>query len=116
MSLHAWNEIEPEQMNPLVSRKVRHTERLTIARLELKRGAVVPEHHHESEQVSMVQAGSLRFHMDGKEIVVSAGQLLAIPSHALHSVVALEDSVAVDIFTPRREDWIRGDDAYLRGR
>jgi unsaturated pyranuronate lyase len=28
--------------------------------------------------------------------------------------LALEDSMAVDLFTPQREDWIRGDDAYLR--
>jgi len=29
-------------------------------------------------------------------------------------VEALEDSLAVDLFSPPREDWIRGDDAYLR--
>ena len=32
-----------------------------------------------------------------------------------HAVVALEDSVAIDIFNPPRQDWIDGDDAYLRG-
>ena len=31
------------------------------------------------------------------------------------SVEALEDSVAVDLFAPVREDWRRGEDAYLRG-
>lgn len=102
-------------MNALVSRKVLHTGLLTIARLELKCGAVVPEHHHENEQVSMVESGSLRFVLEGKEVVVGAGRMLTIPPNAPHSVFALEDSVAIDVFTPRREDWIRGDDAYLRG-
>ena len=116
MSRHSWAEIGLEQMNPLVGRKVVHASRLTIARLELKEGASVPEHHHENEQVSLVESGRLRFVLAGEEIEVGAGELLAIPPNAPHSVVALEDSVAVDVFTPLREDWIRGDDAYLRGK
>ncbi len=115
MSLHTWTAIPAERMNALVERKVIHTPLLTIARLDLKQGAVVPEHHHENEQVSMVESGALRFVLGGEEIQVNAGQMLTIPSQVPHSVVALVDSVAVDVFTPRREDWIRGDDAYLRG-
>ncbi len=47
--------------------------------------------------------------------VARQGRLaLRIPPDVPHSVEALEDSVAVDLFSPRREDWIRGDDAYLR--
>jgi len=40
--------------------------------------------------------------------------VMRIPPHVPHSAQALEDSVAVDLFSPIREDWIRGDDAYLR--
>jgi quercetin dioxygenase-like cupin family protein len=46
--------------------------------------------------------------------MVRAGEMLHIPSEVPHSVEAVEDSIAVDLFSPRREDWIRGDDAYLR--
>jgi quercetin dioxygenase-like cupin family protein len=46
--------------------------------------------------------------------VVGAGESLVIPPHVPHGVVALEDTVVTDVFTPRREDWISGDDAYLR--
>ena len=42
--------------------------------------------------------------------------MVAIPPNAPHLVEALEDSLATDLFSPIREDWIRGDDAYLRGR
>ena len=45
-----------------------------------------------------------------------AGEILCIPPHVPHEVIALEDSVALDIFNPPRQDWIDGDDAYLRGR
>jgi hypothetical protein len=40
--------------------------------------------------------------------------MLQITPDVPHSVEALADSLAVDLFSPAREDWIRGDDAYLR--
>jgi quercetin dioxygenase-like cupin family protein len=114
MSSYNWNAVPLETMNPLVTRKAIHTERMTIAKLTLKKGAVVPLHHHENEQITMMESGALRFEISGVDIVVRGGDVLPIPPHAPHMVEALEDSVATDLFTPRREDWIRGDDAYLR--
>ena len=52
MKLYDWNRLEAEQLNPRVRRKVIHTETMTIARLELQKSAVVPEHRHENEQVT----------------------------------------------------------------
>jgi len=40
--------------------------------------------------------------------------ILLIPANVPHKAVALEDTVDIDFFAPRREDWIRKDDAYLR--
>ncbi len=114
MQLYHWSRIEREQLTPLVARQVIHGEKLTLARIFLSRGAVVPEHRHENEQVSVIEKGRLLFTIDGEEQVVSAGQVMRIPPHASHAVEALEDSVALDLFSPRRDDWIRGDDAYLR--
>ena len=114
MNLYRWPDIPEEALNALFSRRVVHTARLTVARLRLKKGCLVPRHAHENEQFSTVESGMLRFIVDGVAIDVGADQSLAIPPHAAHEVVALEDTVALDIFTPAREDWIRGDDAYLR--
>jgi len=114
MTQYDWNAMPAEQLNPQVKRRAVHTENLTIARLEIAKGAVVPEHSHVNEQVATVERGSLQFRIGGQELVVAGGQSVAIPSNVPHSVVALEDTIVVDIFAPRREDWIRGDDAYLR--
>ena len=114
MQLHDWDSIPKEQMNPLVARQALHTANMTVARIFLAKGAVVPEHTHHNEQVTQMLSGSLRFVIGGKEIIAGAGQVLVIPPHAPHSAEALEDSLALDTFAPRREDWIRGDDAYLR--
>ena len=114
MQAQSWDGIETEQLNPLSSRQVIHGETMTVARLHLKKGCQVPEHHHHNEQISMVERGSLQFKIGGTERAIRAGELVRIPPNVPHSVMALEDSVAVDLFSPPREDWIRGDDAYLR--
>jgi quercetin dioxygenase-like cupin family protein len=114
MDLYNWARIPEEKLNPLLSRQVIHTPQMTIARIRLARGAVVPLHEHANEQVTMMESGALRFEIAGEEVVVRGGEALRIPPHAPHLVETLEDSVAIDLFTPVREDWIRGDDAYLR--
>jgi quercetin dioxygenase-like cupin family protein len=101
-------------LNPLLKRQVIHTEVMTIARLELAQGCRVPEHSHPNEQITTIEKGRLRCVVSGEERILTAGEMIRFPSHAPHWVEALEDSVAVDLFSPRREDWIRGDDAYLR--
>ncbi|MBZ5591922.1 MAG: cupin domain-containing protein [Acidobacteriia bacterium] len=114
--LHNWSLLPEEQLNPSISRQVIHGETMTVARIRLRKGAVVPLHHHVSEQISMIERGRLRFVVGGEEQILSAGETLTIPPHAPHLVEALEDSLATDLFSPPREDWIRGDDAYLRGQ
>ena len=109
-----WNTLETEQLNPNVTRKVVHGANMTIARLELKKGAAVPAHAHVHEQIATVERGALKFLIEGREQVVRAGQSLAIPPNVPHGVEVIEDSIVVDVFSPARDDWQRGDDAYLR--
>ena len=114
MERYNWSAIAEEKMNPLLGRRVIHTEQMTIARLWLGRGAVVPMHNHVNQQVTMLQSGALEFEMGGEVFALKPGDVLVIPPDLPHRVVALEESTATDLFTPAREDWIRGDDAYLR--
>jgi quercetin dioxygenase-like cupin family protein len=110
-----WEKIEKEQLNPVITRQMMSGEDATIGRILLSRGAVVPRHSHRSEQYTMILSGALKFTWDdGKTTVVRAGEVLLIPAHVPHAAEALEDTVDIDFFAPRREDWIRKDDAYLR--
>ena len=112
---HRWTDIAPELLNPLVTRQYVVGTNMMLARIVRKTGARVPMHQHFHEQMSHVVEGALSFLVDGKEIAVRAGEVLCIPPHVPHEVIAIEDSVALDIFNPPRQDWIDGDDAYLRG-
>jgi quercetin dioxygenase-like cupin family protein len=114
MQLYEWNQVKKEQMNPLFIRQVIHGKTMTVARLDIRKGCSVPEHSHHNEQISMIEQGSMRFVLAGVEKIVKAGEVLHIPANVPHSAEALEDCIAVDLFSPPREDWIRGDDAYLR--
>jgi quercetin dioxygenase-like cupin family protein len=102
-------------MNPLVNRQYLTGVKTMLARIELKKGAHVPMHQHFHEQISHTVQGALKFVLEEGEVIVREGDVLFIPPNAPHEVLALEDSVALDIFNPPRQDWIDGDDAYLRG-
>jgi quercetin dioxygenase-like cupin family protein len=114
MELYNWEQLPAEQMNPQIVRKAIHSEQMTIARLQIQKNAVVPEHSHINEQIASVEIGALKFHIGGVDKIVHAGESLVIPPNVPHGVVALEDTTVTDVFTPRREDWIKGDDSYLR--
>ena len=110
-----FEKLETDKLNPLITRQMISGDDATFARLVLLRGAIVPRHHHRSEQYTMILSGALKFFFDdGSDTTVHAGEVLMIPANVPHSAEALEDTVDFDFFSPRREDWIRKDDAYLR--
>jgi quercetin dioxygenase-like cupin family protein len=107
-------EMPTEHLNPLLDRQFVAGEKSMLARLILRKGCIVPLHSHENEQITYILEGALKFSLQGKDIVVRAGEILLIPSHVPHSAEALEDTVDLDVFCPPRADWISGADAYLR--
>lgn len=115
MEFYTWDEMPKEVLSETIARKIISGEKAMVAQVFLAKGAIVPEHHHESEQITYILEGSLQFRIEGQDIVVGKGQVLRIPSHVPHAAVALEDTLDLDIFAPIREDWLQKDDAYLRG-
>ncbi len=109
-----WSSVEVEQLNPLLGRHFVVGQNIMLARVLLKKGCIVPEHSHPNEQLTYIAEGALKFWIDGKEIVVNAGEVLTIPPNMPHKAEALEDTVDFDVFNPPRADWMSGTDAYLR--
>jgi quercetin dioxygenase-like cupin family protein len=114
MTHYRWSDIPEEQVNPSTRRRYINAERVTIGRFELKGGGVVPSHSHENEQVTTVLSGALKFRFKDGEVIVRAGEVLHIPSWAEHGVDVLEDTVAIDVFSPVRADWIGKTDTYFK--
>ncbi len=109
-----WNKVEREKLNDLIDREMVVGNKLMLARVFLKKGAHVPMHQHHNEQATYILDGALKFAIDGKEIVVRAGEVLCIPSNMPHEAWALEDTLDLDVFDPPREDWLNKTDGYLR--
>ena len=116
--LTRWADVPVESMNSLLTRAFITGAQAMIARIDLKKGCVVPRHSHANEQIAWIMEGALLFTLDEagaeKQVTVSAGEVLVIPGGLPHSAEALEDTVDYDIFAPPRQDWINKDDAYLR--
>jgi quercetin dioxygenase-like cupin family protein len=115
---YRWDDLAREELNPLIGRRLITGEQMMIAHVYLAKGAVVPKHDHHNEQITYILEGRLRFWLgddEGEVVDVGAGEVLTIPPHLPHKAEALEDTLDVDVFTPPREDWLSGDDSYLRG-
>ena len=114
---YRWEDIPLENLKGDLSRRLISSERMMIAHVYLKKGADVPRHQHENEQITYILEGALRFKLGAngeREVTVRAGEVLVIPSNLPHSAHALEDTLDVDVFNPPRQDWLSGTDAYLR--
>jgi quercetin dioxygenase-like cupin family protein len=109
-----WSTAPREALNDKMTRQVVHTPQFTVARLEMKSGAVVPVHSHMNEQVTTVIEGQLRFVLGENRLDLTPGQCLTLAAMEPHGVEVIRDSVVLDVFSPPRQDWISGDDAYLR--
>jgi len=114
MKHYRWEDLPLEPVNEWMERRLITGDRTMITQIFLKKGGVVPEHHHENEQITYVVEGALKFFIEGQEIIVRAGEVLHIPSNVPHKAEVLEDTLDMDIFTPPRQDWLQGTDDYLR--
>jgi quercetin dioxygenase-like cupin family protein len=114
LKLVRWNDVRTETLNPLLERQFLSTGGITLARFFLRRGVVVPEHSHPNEQLAYVLEGALKFTIEGREIIVRAGEVLCIPPQVPHAAEALEDTIDLDVFVPARADWKANQDGYLR--
>ena len=111
-----WTDIPKEQVTDTISRRLVTGDRMMLAHVYLDKGAIVPKHSHENEQLTYILEGALRFWIgedQKEEIVVNAGEVLHIPSNVPHKAEALEDTLDVDVFSPPRQDWLNHTDSYF---
>jgi len=102
----AWDQLDFDKLTELISRKLISGSRQMMAQMYLKRGALVPLHTHDSEQLVYVLDGMLRLRIAGVDVVVREGEVVRIPAGATHQIEALADTFELDLFSPPRTDWL----------
>ena len=79
-----------------------------LVRVDFRKGAVGVVHHHVHRQVTYVVAGSFEAEVGGEKQRLSPGDCFFVTANVPHGVVALEDGTLIDVFTPAREEFLRG--------
>ena len=72
----------------------------------LRAGHPLPRHSHPYEQTGYLVAGRLRLAIGSDEQDVGPGDAWCIPEGVEHSAAVIEDSVAIEVFSPVREDYL----------
>lgn len=111
-----WDDMPKEKVTDVIDRRLVTGERMMLAHVYLDKGAIVPRHSHDNEQITYILEGGLRFWIgedESETIDVLAGEVLHIPSNVPHKAEALEDTLDVDVFCPPRQDWLDGTDSYF---
>ncbi|MBQ9015660.1 MAG: cupin domain-containing protein [Firmicutes bacterium] len=103
--MHA--DIPAEDMPTWTKRRIAaHGEDLMLVENEFMTGDTAPEHEHFHAQITYVIKGALEFTVDGETKTLRSGDSVYIRPHTVHSAVAVEDSLIIDLFAPQREDFL----------
>ncbi len=102
-----WSNIPVEQVAEGIQRQMLVGDQMMICRFRFKPFLVTPEHDHPHEQMTIVERGKVRFFIEGRERIASAGDVLHFPSQTWHGATMMDEEVVlIDIFTPVREDFL----------
>ncbi len=119
MEKRSWDRIEEEKITETISRKMFWGSNIMVTRWVLAPNASLPVHDHVSEQVTMVEKGSVTLHFpeSGKNFELGPGDMLVIPPSVPHGVtIGPEECTVKDIFSPIRQDFIEKTSTYLPGK
>ena len=101
-TLHRWSDLRLEKVTAMVSCKAIAGDRQTMIQAYLKRGAQIPMHAHEADQLVYILRGALRCLVGTREITVRDGEVLHVPARLRHQAEALEDTFELVVFAPGR--------------
>lgn len=98
--------VSEQELYPGFLAKIVHTDLQSVSYVRCLEGAVLPTHQHAEEQVLNLLEGEMDVTVEGETIRCSAGDVVRIPSNALHTVTAITDCLAIDIFSPARAAYL----------
>jgi quercetin dioxygenase-like cupin family protein len=105
-TFESLRDIRPHALNKGITARAVQGERMTMAVVDLDPDTVMPEHHHENEQLGFIVAGSLTMFIGGESRELHPGDTYTVPSHVPHHVVVgSKGCTALDVFAPGRADW-----------
>ncbi len=80
---------------------------MLMTEFQMSQGALLPEHAHLHEQTGYLVKGRIRLYIGKESNILKQGDSWSIPSEVLHKAEIIEDSVAIEVFQPVREDYLK---------
>jgi len=105
MLTHRSDAVPVEMLPGVIRRTLSTSEGLMLIEVALEKGAVVPSHSHPHEQVGYLISGRVLFELGDERRELAAGDSWLVPPNVPHQVTALERSLAIDVFSPPREEY-----------
>ncbi|MDE7415531.1 MAG: cupin domain-containing protein [Lachnospiraceae bacterium] len=100
-------ECDVTSCEPGVTRKVMgYNDAVMMCEITFETGAKGNVHTHPHTQVTYVAEGQFEFTVGDEKKVVSKGDCVLMPPDTLHGTVCLEAGKLVDVFSPKREDFL----------
>lgn len=78
-----------------------------LSEFRLRKGAKLPPHSHPYEQTGYLVSGQLELSIGGETFLAEPGAAWCIPPDVEHSGVARQECVAIEVFSPVREDYLK---------
>lgn len=115
MQTISWTNIAEERVNENITRKMFWGENVMVTRWVLEPNTILPVHDHVSEQITMVEEGSVTISFsEGEKFLLGKGDMLVIPGSQRHSAqIGPQGATAIDLFSPLRQDLIESRNAYF---
>lgn len=105
-AIHRWEDLPSDRPMPGIVRQRIIGEKAMLSHVLLEPGTHVPTHAHENEQFAVVLRGRVRFGLgaegspDRREVTLTAGDVLQLPSNCPHSADAIDQTLILDVFSP----------------
>lgn len=100
-------EINFTKLDEKSSRKVlAYGDDLMAVEVSFAQGGRGAEHFHQHAQISYILRGTFRFSFGDAEALVKTGDCIYIEPNQVHQVSCLEDGIVLDVFTPKRDDFL----------
>ncbi|HEV8286492.1 MAG TPA: cupin domain-containing protein [Chitinophagaceae bacterium] len=101
-------EIPWEQAAPGIKRQVYgYNEKIMLVKIKFEKDAIGALHEHYHSQVSYVESGMFKLTIGDETKILKAGDGYYVPPHVIHGCICMEPGILIDVFSPRREDFLK---------
>ena len=112
-----WTDAKMQDLRPGIKRTIFSRDNITVHMAEVQNGTEAKPHRHEQEQINLVLRGECDFIVEGETYRVKAGGYIIMPpnaEHTIHVYDSPEPVLNVDIWTPRRDEYIDSYEKFLK--